>query len=58
MFKVNNKDTKTPVLKWRQNEWLRMGHNITVLKKSSQKWINNLEKITTIVLDLFITFGI
>ena len=47
-----------PILEWRQNKGLKMGHNITILKNWSQKWINNLEKTTVIAFELFITVGI
>ena len=46
------------ILEWRQNAGLRMGHNITILKNWSQKWINNPEKTTVIAFDLFIPVGI
>ena len=42
-----------PILEWCQNEWLRMGHNITVLKNRSHKWIANLEKTIVIEFNIF-----
>ena len=56
-----------PILEWRENEGLGMGHNyhnftiitiITISKNWSHKWITNLEKNMIIEFDLFNTFGI
>ena len=51
-----------PILEWRENEGLGMGHNyhnftiitiITISKNWSHKWITNLEKNMIIEFDLF-----
>ena len=36
--------TFDPILGWRQNKGLGMGHNITILKNWPHKWITNLGK--------------
>ena len=44
-----------PILEWHQNKELGMGHNITIIKNWSEKWIANLKETIVIEFDLFIT---